>query len=141
MSSEDAVLWLVAGVVGTAVAGYVWRLAVRFAAQRARRLRYQRMGQASGPQRLAAQPGGFSSSMGPAQAAAIRRDAERAAALFAAGKDAEPRAPYAGGTPEFVLWVATYHLTLHELADEAPADPAPNWQPTRPAADGDVNRP
>jgi hypothetical protein len=40
-----------------------------------------------------------------------------------------------------VLWVATYHLTLHDLADEAPADQPPNWQPTRPAPDGDVNRP
>lgn len=141
MSSEDAVLWLVGGVVATALAGYLWRLGVRAAAQRARRLRYQRLGQATGPQRLAPQPGTFSASMGPAQAAAIRRDAERAAALFAASQGAEPRPPYAEGTPEFVLWVATYHLTLHELGEEAPTDQPPHWQPTRPAQDGDVSRP
>lgn len=142
MSSGEAVLWLVGSVVALTLALYVLRLARDAAQRRARRRRYQRLGHESSPQRLQSQPGALSASMNPNRVAAIQRDAENAARLVTSGKAAEGRNPHAEGTPEFVLWVATYHLTMTELDEEAQGESGAAWQPP-PAgpADSNVSRP
>ncbi|HEX7892174.1 MAG TPA: hypothetical protein VF522_22685 [Ramlibacter sp.] len=136
MSSSSAVLWLVAAVVGLALLLYVAGLAKRALERRARKLRYQRLGRETGPHRPLSQPGVLYSGMGPERAAAIRQDAEAAARLVASGQAGEPRNPHPASSPEFVLWVATYHLTLADLADELPASGAAAWQPKPPPEHG-----
>lgn len=133
MSSSRAVLWLVASAVGLALLLYVAgrvRLALE---RRARKLRYQRLGRETGPHRPLSRPGVLYGAMGPERAAAIRQDAEAAARLAAGGHDGgPPRNPHPAGSPEYVLWVATYHLTLANLQDEPPASSAGEWQPAQP---------
>ena len=145
MSSEKAVLWLVASVIALTLALYVLRIARQAAQRRARRLRYQRLGHETSPQRLHTQPGSLSGSMNPDRVAAIQSDAENAARLVAAGMTASARNPHAQGTPEFVLWVATYHLAMTELAEEAQAEEPAPWQPPPQAgtgpADSKISRP
>lgn len=132
MSSADAVLWLVGSATAVAVIGYVWRMAADASARRARQQRYQ--SHETRPQRLT-QPGALSTSMGADRAASIRRSAERAALIASRGDDPdEARNPYPEGTPEFVLWVATFHLTMTEIAEQEHMDtviPAPAPQPDR----------
>lgn len=144
MSSAKAVLWLVAMVVGLALLLYLLRLARQALDRRARRLRYQRLGRETGPQRLQSQPAALSGSISGQKVAAVQRDAENVARLVAAGAAREPRNPYTEGTAEYVLWVATYHLTLTELSEQAEALEAAReatWQPTRPAPEPGLNRP
>lgn len=116
MTSDQAALWLVASVTALAVAGYLWSLAREFAARRARRRRFHRDLAAF----RSSQHGTLSGAMSRDRAATVRREAENAARLVAGGMAAEPRNPYRQGTPEFVLWVATYHLTLAELREDLP---------------------
>jgi hypothetical protein len=116
MRSDQAALWLVACVAALALAGYLWTVARAALARRARRRRFHRELAAHRP----SQPGTLSGSMSRDRAATVRREAENAARLVAGGMDAEPRNPYRQGTPEFVLWVATYHLTLAELREDQP---------------------
>jgi hypothetical protein len=132
MSSSRAVLWLVAAVVAFALLLYVAGLVKRALEKRARKLRYQRLGRETGPHRPLSQPGVLYGAMGQERAAAIRQDAEAAARLVASGQSSEPRNPHPQSSPEFVLWVATYHLTLADLHDEPPASSAGAWQPTPP---------
>ena len=130
MSSARAVLWLVATVVAFALLLYAAGLVRRTLEKRTRKLRYQRLGRETGPHRPLSQPGVLYGGMGQERAAAIRQDAEAAARLAASGQVAEPRNPHPPSSPEFVLWGATYHLTLAELQDEPPASSAGAWQPT-----------
>lgn len=130
MSSADAVLWLVGSATAVAVIGYAWRKAADASARRARQQRYQSFD--TRPQRLT-QPGTLAGSMGPERAAAIRRSAERAAAIaYRGGGPEETRNPYPEGTPEFVLWVATFHLTMTEIVEQENMDTgAPAPEPER----------
>jgi hypothetical protein len=116
MTSDQAMLWLLAGVAALTLAGYLWGLARDAAARRARRQRFHRELATHRPSRGAT----LSGSMSRDRAATVRREAENAGRLVAAGIASEPRNPYRQGTAEFVLWVATYHLTLAELRDEVP---------------------
>ena len=116
MTSYQAVLWLVAFVAEHTLAGYLWSLGREAAARRARRRRFYRELSSHRP----SQPGTLTGSMSRDRVATVRREAENAARLVAAGITAEPRNPYRQGTPEFVLWVATYHLTLAELREDLP---------------------
>lgn len=128
MSTADAVQWLAAGASGVLLVALLWRVARRAAARRARQRRYQRVSN-SRPQRPWTQPGTVSTGMGAERAAAIQRDAESAARLVASGEVSEVLSRHPQGSPEHVLWVATYHLTMTELAEaaqDAPlAAPAP----------------
>lgn len=116
MTSDQAVLWLVACTGTLALAGYLWTLAREAAARRARRRRFHRELAMHRP----SQPGALSGSISRDRAATVRREAENAARLVAAGITAEPRNPYRQGSSEFVLWIATYHLTLAELREDVP---------------------
>lgn len=141
MSSGEAVIWLVASVAVLTLALYVLQVLRRAAERRARRRRYQRLGHESAPARLQTQPGALSGSMGPDRAAAIRRDAENAARLVASGLATEAKNPHRDGSPEFVLWVATYHLTMTELAEEAQGEDGAAWQPAPAAPEGKISPP
>lgn len=132
MSSSTAVLYLVATVVGLALLLYVAGQVRRALERRARRERYRRLGRETGPQRPITQPGALYGGMGPERAAAIRQDAEASARLAAGSPNSQPRNPHPEGSPEYVLWVATYHLTLANLQDEPPASSAGDWQPAPP---------
>jgi hypothetical protein len=118
MSTADAVQWLAAGALGVLLIAVFWRLASRAMARRARQLRHQRVAH-SRPQRLGTQSGTVSTGMGPERATAIRRDAENAARLVASGEVSEVLSRHPQGSQEHVLWVATYHLTMTELAEAA----------------------
>jgi hypothetical protein len=123
---------LIATAVGLALVLYLGGAAQRALQRRARRLRYQRLGRETGPQRLNTQPGALHGGMGADRAAAIRQDAEAAARLAASGQAGEPRNPHPAGSAEFVLWIATYHLAMADLQDEPPASSAVAWQPGTP---------
>jgi hypothetical protein len=138
MSSAEAVIWLVASVAALTLGLYLLQLAQRAAERRARRRRYQRLGHESAPVRLHSQPATLSGSMGSDRAAAIRRDAETAARLVASGLATEAKNPHLQGSPEFVLWVATYHLVMTELAEEAQGEDGAPWQPA--PAERELNR-
>jgi hypothetical protein len=114
MDSGEALIWLVAITVGILAIAEGWRALRQALERRARRERYRQAGfvEHSSPVPLAG------ASIGVDRAAAIRREAEKAARAVAAGQVAQARNPYPAGTQEFVLWVATYHLTLTELAEE-----------------------
>ena len=120
MSSAEAVLWLVARATAVALIGYVWRQAVEASSRRARRARYQ--SHETKPQPLASRPGTLSGSMGRDRAAGIRRNAEAAALMASRGRGDAAGNPYPEGSPEFVLWVATFHLALTEIAEQEAAD-------------------
>jgi len=81
------------------------------------------------PSRPAAPPPGIP----PDYAELVRRNAEDAAYHAAATGAADPPNPYPAGTPEFVLWVASYHLAMTRLDDTIP--------PPRPAPGAAVNPP
>ena len=116
MSSSDALIWLVILTVIVTVVAQVWHAFHRAAQRRARRRHYRAAGYQTRPQPLA-DDDGPSTGIGPERARSVRREAEQAAALAFAG--VEVANPYAMGTQEFVLWVATYHLRLTELQEEA----------------------
>lgn len=116
MTSNQAVLWLVACVAALTLAGYLWTLGRDAAQRRARRRRFHRELAAHRP----SQPATLAGSMSRDRVATVRREAENAARLVALGVAPEPRNPYREGSPEFVLWVATYHVTLAELRDDVP---------------------
>lgn len=133
MSSSDALVWLAMVTVAVTVLAQLWHSLRRAALRRARKRRYLRAGYESRPQRLRpdSEPvAGISRE----EAGAVRRHAEEAATMAAAGAGTLTN-PYPQGTQEYVLWIATYHLRLTELAEEqdeqgtvritkAPADPS-----------------
>jgi erythromycin esterase-like protein len=133
MSSSDVLIWLAMTTVAVTVVAQLWRSLHRAAERRARKRRYLLAGYESRPQQLRpdSEP---AAGIGREEARAVRRHAEEAAALVAVGAGA-PANPYPRGTPEYVLWIATYHLRLTELAEEqeergtvrvtkAPGDPS-----------------
>lgn len=133
MSSSDALIWLAMITVAVTVIAQLWHSLRRAAQRRARKRRYLRAGYESRPQQLRpdSEPAG---GISREEARAVRRHAEEAATLTAAGAGTLTN-PYPPGTQEYVLWIATYHLRLTELAEEqeeqgtvritkAPADPS-----------------
>lgn len=135
MSSREAVLWLVGSAIAVALVGHVWRQLQERSARRARQQRYQ--AHETRPQRLVTRPAPLSGSMGAERAAAIRRSAEGAAYLASTGHLENVRNPYPAGSPEFVLWVATYELTMTELAEIEQGDAAPHQAAPRASSGGD----
>jgi hypothetical protein len=135
MSSSDVLIWLATLTVAVTVIGQVWRAVHRAAERKARKRRYLLAGYESRPQQL--RPESLEAAgIGPEQARAVRQQAEEAASLAAAGAGTFTN-PYPRGTQEYVLWIATYHLRLTELAEDAedagpvritiaPADPSPS---------------
>ena len=124
------VSWIVAAAVLLAVAGYLWRLWRAAVRRRERQLHYLRTKQASRPQRLSrsGKPTALTG-MTPDDAALVRASAERTARHdWVAGERAEAN-PHRNGTPEAVLWTATYHLTLAELDDAPGAHPEQGASP------------
>ena len=125
MSSSDALIALASITVVLVVAAQWWRSRRRAAQRRARVRHYRRAGHESGPQQLHDDGGVRYGAITPARAAAIGREAQQAARQAAqSGRSGEAANPYASGTQEFVLWIATYHLTLTELDEQAAANPA-----------------
>lgn len=121
MSSSDVLVWIAVATVAIAVAVQFGLAVVRAVQRRARRRRYQLFASESRPQPLSAQDAPRTG-IGPERARSVRRQAEAAARRTAAGGGEAPN-PYPKGTPEFVLWVATYHLTLTEMDEVAEPDP------------------
>jgi hypothetical protein len=121
MSSNEALIALACITVAIAVGMQLWRSVRRGAVRRARRKHYREAGYASRPQHLADESQAQLAAMTPDRAHAIRREAEQSARRAVSSLRAEPANPYPRGTQEFVLWVATYHLTMTEL-DEAAAE-------------------
>jgi uncharacterized iron-regulated membrane protein len=123
MSSNDALIALACITVVLVVGAQCWRWWRRDVQRRARTRHYRRAGYESRPQHLRDDGGGRYGAISPARAAAIGREAQQAAQKAAeSGRSGESANPYAGGTPEFVLWIATYHLTLTELDEQASAN-------------------
>ena len=116
MDGSDTLLWVAMSTVAVAVVAQLWRSGQRAAQRRERRRHYLLAGYDSRPQQLrhAEEPdGGISRE----EAQTVRRQAEQAAALAAAGAGTVTN-PYPRGTQHYVLWIATYHLRLTELAEE-----------------------
>ena len=120
MSSNDALIALVCLTVAIAVVVQVWRSLRREAGRRARKLRYRRAGYESRPQALEEMAGSRYDAVSPERSQAIRRQAEQAALATHAGAP-QPENPYARGTPDFVMWIASYHLAMTELEEAAAA--------------------
>lgn len=122
MSREELFLWAGGACAAAAALWLAYRsVAVRLARRRARSFR------PPAPSELRWEPSGYQSaahSMPVQLSEHIRASAEAAARQAAATGGAEPANPYAPGTREFVLWVASYHLAASHLADEALPPPA-----------------
>jgi hypothetical protein len=121
MSSNDVLIALACFTLTILVVAPLWRAARRRAQRRARRLHDRRADRESPLQHAPDESPARYGAITPERARAIRREAERAARLAAATPGVDAANPYPRGTPEFVLWVTTYHLTLTELDEEAAA--------------------
>ena len=122
MISEEGWIWLLGAVTVVALVGWVWNLLRQAARRRARRAYYARAAHETRPQALNTGPAPLAGSMTPDQAAAIRAHAERSAQNDWARGRATRINPYDHGTPEYVLWYATYQLRMGDLAEEAEAE-------------------
>jgi hypothetical protein len=130
MGNWEAFGWLLGVVLAIGIVGAGWNAYLAARKRHARRLRYERMGRRTGPQRPHSAPAPLTGSIHPGKVAAIRAHAERTARRDWVANAAPAANPYASGTPEFVLWYASYQLTRQELVDEpateqppAPSDP------------------
>ena len=138
MDSHTALLWLIGATLLLAVAGALLNWWLHQRKRRARHLYYQRASREGQGHRSATAPSPLSGGMTPELALAIRAHADRTARRhWEAGPGApKPSNPYDGGTPEHVLWFATYQLVMHELIEaasepstpavQAPGDPGPS---------------
>jgi hypothetical protein len=130
MISAQHGVWLLAAVAaGLVLAVLFLDLLQRLARRRARRAYFARAANESHLQSLHGDLEVPAAGIGPERAAAIRQHAERSAQHdWAAGHGSE-RSPHERGTPEHVLWFATYHLRIGELAEEAEAEAVTEPQP------------
>ena len=124
MISGTAWMWILGGLALVVLVGYLANAWQRAAKRRARHASYARGKNDSSPQPLSSAPLPLSGGITPEHAASIRAHAERAAQRDWNAAPAEVRYPYNNGTPEYVLWYATYHLRMGELAEEAEAEAA-----------------
>jgi hypothetical protein len=123
MLSATGWIWLLGALAIVAGVGFALGLLRDGARRRARHAHYARAAQASRPQSLTSSaPAPLSGGMTPEQAASIRAHAERTAQRDWAAARSSAINPYDHGTPEYVLWYATYQLRMGELAEQAEAD-------------------
>ena len=130
MGWNGLLLWGGAAVLGAALAWIAWRAwDVQRARQRARSFRppaARELRWDTGPARPAAPPPGIP----PSLADHVRRDAEEAARRAAVEGTGMPPNPYPAGTPEYVIWVASFHLAMTQFEPTLP--PAPAAPPASP---------
>ena len=117
-------IWFLGALALVILVGWLANAWQRLAKHRARRARFAATARDSGTQPLSSAPMPLTGGISPEQAAAIRAHAERTAQRDWTAGHAEVQYPYDNGTPEYVLWVATYHLRIGELAEEAEAEAA-----------------
>ena len=116
-------MWLLGALAIVAGVGFALGLLHDGAKRRARHAYYTRAAQASRPQSLSnSAPTPLSGGMTPEQAASIRAHAERTAQRDWAAARSSAINPYDHGTPEYVLWYATYQLRMGDLAEQAEAE-------------------
>lgn len=125
--SWNAFLWWGGAVTLTGLVGWIaWRA---LAARRARRFARSFRPPAATELRWdtpPSRPAAAAPGIPPDYADMVRREAEEAAYRAAANGAEDPPNPYPAGTPEFVLWVASYHLAMTRLDDTIPPPrPAP----------------
>jgi len=125
IAAQHGLWFLAAAAAGLALVVLLLDLVRRASRRRARRAYYARAANESHLQSLHGELEPLSAGISPERAATIRHHAEKAAQHdWAAGHGSE-RSPHERGTPEHVLWFATYHLRIGELADEAEAEIEP----------------
>jgi hypothetical protein len=122
IQTAEALVWLVLVSVALAAGWGIVSAARARARRRARFMYYLRATQE--PERTSSAPIPLSEGLTPEQAEAIRAHAERTATRHwnAGQRDELPVNPYVPGTPEHVLWYASYELKLHDLVDAASSD-------------------
>jgi hypothetical protein len=130
MDTAAALATLVLVTVVLAVAGAALGAILSRRKQRARFQHYLRAGHEY--ERSTTAPTPLQGGITPEMAAAIRRHAEKKALVHWQEGLPEGKAvnPYDAGTPEHVLWYASYELALHELADAPDTDVQPEERPT-----------
>ena len=122
MFSATAWTWIVGVLLAAALGGFVLGRLRDHRKRRARWAHSMQSVRAQHRQRPASSaPAPLGGGMTPEQAAAIRAHAERTADRDCAAARSSAINPYDHGTPEYVLWFATYHLRLADRAEEAEA--------------------
>lgn len=130
MDNREALLWLFVSVLAVGLAGAAISAIVRVRKRHARRMYYRRAGQGAG---RASAPAPLAAGIAAGQSADIRARAERAARRDWMARAEPTQNPYDAGTPEHVLWYATYQITVHELSEPPPTEgPADDGPPTEP---------
>jgi hypothetical protein len=123
MLSATAWMWLLGVLALVAVGGFVLGALRDRAKRRARHAYYRQATQSTRPQSPGSSaPAPLSGGMTPEQAASIRAHAERTAQRDWSAARSSAINPYEHGTSEYVLWYATYHLRMGELAEQAEAE-------------------
>lgn len=122
MLTTTAWIWLLGALLAVALGGFLLRLSRDRAKRRARQAYYAQAAKASRPQALTSAPAPLSGGITPEQAASIKAHAERTADRDWAAARSSAINPYDHGTPEYVLWYATYHLRMGDLAEQAEAE-------------------
>jgi hypothetical protein len=129
MPTEDPlplVLLVVAILIAAWVMGSEWR---RSRQRRRTRARYQELAH-SRPQHLQTRPGPLAG-MDPDRAELVRIDAANAARIALVFPEANSAPPHPKGSPEYVMWLATFHITQAELLEGlAPADTGATGEPS-----------
>lgn len=124
MSSQTAevLVWTVLVTVALLCAAGIVAAVRRKLRHRARYLHFLRASQAR--ERTCSAPSPLTGGMTPGLAQAVRRHAERTAARHwrADQGHASPANPYQQGTPQHVLWYASYELALYEFMDGTSAN-------------------
>ena len=116
MFTDATILWSLAGLTLLLLGGLLWVSAARARNRRTRNLRRLRKMSRSQPQPLTPNAGAGESETDP-RLESIRLDAENAARLAAMGVSGEQANPYAEGSREHVIWLATFHICLAELEE------------------------
>ena len=129
MSLEQVLVGLVVAAL-VVVAWLAWQTA---ASRRARRHARSTIPPPATELRWEQDPEGDSppSSLPADYVESIRRDAEDTARYITAKGLPEPAHPYPPGSREFVLWAASFHMTMTELEElgEEPTQPMPPESP------------
>jgi hypothetical protein len=135
MSIEEALAWTVTALLALALGALAWNTAAQYRRRKARRRRYEEaLAQDQQLRREAVLRSARRHTMHAASAEAIRRDAEAAARRVARGLVPKVANPHASGTPEFVLWLTTYHLALSDLVEKAATAEEQPWEARTPAS-------
>jgi len=133
MSLKQVVL----GLVVAAVIAVIWLAWQTAASRRARRHARSTIPPPATELRWEQDPEGDSppSSLPADYVDSIRRDAEDTARYISEKGLPEPANPYPQGSREFVLWAASFHMTmteLEEMGEELPTLPMPPETPPPP---------